>query len=462
VGVAKRGRTSSRTGSSASLSPTTGSFTGGRHVVARMALLSGVARRLAALADAAEAAAGSLLPVDANPVPGRWSHVTKVDPEPARRLPLLYPLYLQQTDAVAVGGSSDVTPKSTVATFDLLSYARTPAFHEPSDPAHVTAETRERAALIAIPEVLNGDVDALVGDLGAGVERLRGELVPELLAARLPDAVVDRVGDPLAEYLTNLLLRRAVFEAYVVNNPDSAAAERAGVGPGDVLGPAAARQRAMAADRHLGSEVVYLEYSGTDGGEAAREVLRALDGSLARARVWYGGGLDAREPAAAMLEAGADAVVVGNAFHAVAEEEARRRAAAREALAPGADHETVEQWVRDRGPPGETAAAGYLATNPAVDAPADRAGEYLAAAVGADLSARALADGADQAPPTDPDAFADWAREAAPGPLPAEQAVATALPRDRDAEAFALALTATLLGVPDAATLPVAHLADAG
>jgi phosphoglycerol geranylgeranyltransferase len=427
-----------------------------------MALLDGAARRLAALADVAEVAAGTLLPVDANPVPGRWSHVTKVDPEPARRLPLLYPLYLRHTDAVAVGGSSDVTPESTVATFDLLSYARPPAFHEPSDPSHVTAETRERAALLAIPEVLNGDVEALVGDLGAGVERLREELVPELLAAQLPDAVVARFGDHLAESLASLLLRRAVFEAYVVNNPDSAAAERAGVGPGDVLGPAEARQRAMAADRHLGSEVVYLEYSGTDGGEAAREVLRALEGSLARARVWYGGGLDARESAAAMLDAGADAVVVGNAFHAVAEEEARLRAAAREALSPGASPETVEQWVREQGPPGDTAAAGYLATNPAVDAPADRAGEYLAAAVEVELAAQALADDADDDPPHDPGVFPDWARRAAAGPLPGERAVAPALPRGQDAESFALALTAAVLGAPDAAPLSVSPLADEG
>jgi phosphoglycerol geranylgeranyltransferase len=67
-----------------------------------MALLDGAARRPAALVDVAAVATGTLLPVDTNPVPG-WSHVTKVDPEPARRLPLLYPLYLRHTDAVAVG-----------------------------------------------------------------------------------------------------------------------------------------------------------------------------------------------------------------------------------------------------------------------------------------------------------------------------------------------------------------------
>jgi phosphoglycerol geranylgeranyltransferase len=421
-----------------------------------MTTVDAAARRLGVLGDAVRVAARTVLPVDPNPVPADWRHVTKVDPERDRRLPLLYPLYLQHTDAVSVGGSSDVTAANTEATFDLLRWARPPAFHEPSDPTHMTERTREQAAFLAIPEVLNGDVDALVGELGAGVERLRDELVPGLLAAALPAWVVDRVGDGLAEYLTTYLLGRAVFEAYVVNNPDSAAAEQSGVGHDDVLGPAAARQRAMAADRHLDSEVVYLEYSGTDGGEAAHEVLRALDGALTRARVWYGGGLDAREPAAAKLAAGADAVVVGNAFHAVAAEEADLVAAASEELAGDADREAVAAWLRERGPAGETAAAGFLATNPAVEAPAGRAADYLAATVHAALRARALA--AAEVPPDDPDAFADWVAGVADGPLPGQEAVAPALPRGHDARRYAASFVAAALDVPGATRLPVAHL----
>jgi phosphoglycerol geranylgeranyltransferase len=457
--------------------------------------LDGAARGLGAIVDAVRVAGRTVLPVDPNPVPADWTHVTKVDPEPGRRLPLLYPLYLRHTDAVSVGGSSDVTAENTAETFALLDPVRARAFHEPSDPEHITAETRERAAFLAIPEVLNGDVGALIGDLGAGTERLRDDLVPALLAETLPDAVVARAGDALAEYVTSLLLRRAVFEAYVVNNPDSAAAERAGVGPEDVLDPAEARRHAMAADRHLGSEVVYLEYSGTDGGAVARDVLRALDGSLTRARIWYGGGIDAREPARAMLDAGADAVVVGNAFHAVADEEADRCRAAMAALPAGADREAIAEWLRDREPIEETAAAGFLASNPAVEAPAERAAEYLTATVEAVLDARALAAGGDSAgdpnavPATDPnadpaaepnaglaahpnadpavnpdsdpdaDAFAAWAAATTEGALPGEQAVAPALSGRVDARDYALALLAALLSVPGGTDLPVEHLA---
>lgn len=424
--------------------------------------LHGAIRGLGALTDAVGVAGRTVLPVDPNPVPAGWTHVTKVDPEAGRRLPLLYPLYLQHTDAVSVGGSSDVTAENTAETFKLLDRARPPAFHEPSDPGHITGRTREAAAFLAIPEVLNGDVEALVGDLGAGIERLRDDLVPALLAEKLPGAITARAGDVLVEYVTSLLLRRAVFEAYIVNNPDSAAAERSGVGPDDVLGPVEASRRAMAADRHLGSEVVYLEYSGTFGGEDARDVLRALDGSLTRARVWYGGGLDARGPAEAVLDAGADAVVVGNAFHAVAEEEADLCRAAAEELSTDADPAAVEGWLRERGPIEETAAARFLSTNPAVEAPAERATTYLAAAVRAVLGARSLAAATDEEPPTDPGSFAAWVDDAIDGPLPGERAVAPALPRGRDPRQFALAATATVLDVPDSTDLPSGHLSALG
>jgi hypothetical protein len=60
-----------------------------------------VTARLGRLAAIARVAA-RLLPVDTNPVPRMWTHLTKVDPEDRKRLPLLYPRYLRHTDAVVV------------------------------------------------------------------------------------------------------------------------------------------------------------------------------------------------------------------------------------------------------------------------------------------------------------------------------------------------------------------------
>lgn len=335
-----------------------------------------LATTLSRLAAAGHVAA-RVLPVDTNPVPGSWTHLTKVDPEARRRLPLLYPRYLSFTDAVAVGGSTAVTGANTEATFALLAGVDAPVFHEPSDPTHVTDYTREEAAFIAIPQVLNGSVEAVVGELGAGIERVREDLAPSMVADHVPAWTPSFLRDVLADAGTSWLLETAAFEAYLVQNPTSAAARQAGVGPDDVLDPPEAARRAMVADRYLHSPVVYVEYSGTFGGADAEAVLAAVSEAVAVSRVWYGGGLASAADARAMLDAGADAVVVGNAFHAVAREEQALFARARDVLAPGTSRAQVESWLAAEVSPAETAAAAYLSTVPGCSTPAATAERLL-------------------------------------------------------------------------------------
>jgi phosphoglycerol geranylgeranyltransferase len=370
-----------------------------------MTSLDDRARLLGRLARGATLAARTALPVDTNPVPADWTHVTKVDPEEAKKLPLLFPLYLQHTSAVSVGGSADVTAANTEATFDLLAPSSVPVVHEPSGPRHVTQRTREQADLLAIPEVLNGDSDSLVGQLGAGTEYIREELVPDMLDDELP-WLPDFAADSLANLATSWLLAEAVFEAYVIQNPDSAAAREANVSADDLLTRDEAKQHAMAAERHLESELVYLEYSGTYGGEEAVEILESVSPALSWSRLWYGGGLDSREHVEAMLDAGADAVVVGDAFHRVAQEEADLcERAAREldgsvALDASAtsnanattdgDATDVREWVRETVAVGDSAAAAFLATIPSVAEPERLAERYLTETVRAWLALREL------------------------------------------------------------------------
>ncbi|WP_318570837.1 heptaprenylglyceryl phosphate synthase [Salinigranum marinum] len=360
----------------------------------------------------------SALPVDTNPVPS-WTHLTKVDPEDDKRLPLLYPRYLRWTDAVAVGGSTAVTPTNTEATFALLSAVDRPVFHEPSDPTHVTDRTMDAAAFIAIPQVLNGSTDAIVGDLGAGIERVRERLAPAMVEERVPWWTPGVVRDALADAATTWLLATAAFEAYVVQNPDSAAAREAGVTAEDVLGPAEAARRAMVADRYLRAPVVYIEYSGTFGGMDAERVVEAVDGAVSRSRVWYGGGLASRDDARAMLEAGADAVVVGDAFHEIASEERAIFDRARDALPDDASRATVADWLSDAAA-GDTAAAAYLSTVPGVADPTATAGRLLVDTVTVWLRLRAVAAG------TASDAALDRAVSAAgvrgAGPAEADEA----------------------------------------
>lgn len=323
--------------------------------------------------------------LDTNPVPN-WDHVTKVDPEGAKKLPLLYPLWLSETDAISVGGSADVTPDNTAAAFDLLTPLSTPVCHEPSGADHVTEQSHNEADLLLVPEVLNGDSKALVGTLGTAIESVREQLAPELIDRKTP-WLPGRLKDWLAGVSTSLLLSEAAFEAYIVQNPDSAAAREAGVDPEDTLSPTDAKRRAMAADRHLDSEILYVEYSGTFGGDEAVETLELLDKSLVRSRIWYGGGLSNAEDARTVQEAGADTVVVGDAFHRVAEVEAELLADAESALGTDTGTDKIRAWVDERvtadGP-----GTRFLSTVPGVDDPLALAREYTETTVRAWLELR--------------------------------------------------------------------------
>jgi len=319
--------------------------------------------------------------LDANPVPRSWSHVTKLDPEPAKRLPVLYPAYLAHTDAVSVGGSTGVTATTTEATFRLLEFASVPTLHEPSAPAHVTDTTLSESAFLAVPEVLNGTSEALVGTLGEGIEGIREDLIAARLDDRLPSWLSDAIKPHVTPLLSSYVLNRALFEAYIIQNPDSAAARESGVTEGDVLSPTAARHRAVTADCHLKSEIVYVEYSGTYGGDEAADVIEAVAPELNWARLWYGGGLRAREQVRAVRSAGADAVVVGDVFHEIADEEVDlyRRLDAESNVGGEPTPARIEAWLSatDTVTVADTAAAQYLSTT-AVDAPVDRARTLLA------------------------------------------------------------------------------------
>jgi len=372
-------------------------------------------REVASAVNLARVAGRTLLGFDTNPVSADWTHVSKVDPEGEKQLPLGFPLYLSETSAVSVGGSRDVTADNTEETMALVTATGVPVLHEPSGAGHVTEQTREDAELLAIPEVLNGDSAALVGTLGKGLDYVRGELGPGLVEGRIgvPLDGDGLVGERLGNFAAAYLMREAVFEAYIIMNPDSAAAREAGVTESDLLSPQAARERALAAEYHLESEVVYLEYSGTFGGEEAVTMLSELDDGLTTPRLWYGGGLDSAQKADTVLDAGADAVVVGDILHDIADVEANLVEQARETFGTAtgessADptegdhtagvpaHERLVEWVGETVDVGETSAMRYLSTIPEVDDAAGMATEYLAVGVEFVLVVEAIADRLDQ------------------------------------------------------------------
>jgi len=400
--------------------------------------LAEFAGRFERLATAASIVGRRLLGLDTNPVSAEWSHITKVDPEGAKQLPVVYPLYLAHTSAVSVGGSQDVTDRNTEETFKLLTDAAVTAFHEPSAASHVTEQTRGDAAFMAVPEVLNGDSQALVGTLGEGLEYVRDDLGPEIVERKLGVSLDGFFDATLGDLAAAWLMEEAVFEAYIIMNTDSAAAREANVSEADLLTPREARQRALAAEYHLESELIYLEYSGTFGGEEAVEILEAIDEAVSWSRIWYGGGLDNRENAEAVIEAGADAVVVGNVFHEIADLEADLAHQARAEFDPGADvgEDRLREWVEETVDVGETSAAQYLSTITDLPEPESRAARYLAAGIETTLAIEGIAAGLE-------DPTMATIREAVDDEVPGEDALADVL--DGDAAPVARQIAVGLL-----------------
>ncbi|WP_247730560.1 heptaprenylglyceryl phosphate synthase [Halovivax limisalsi] len=239
-----------------------------------------------------------------------WSgidHVTKVDPE--KPMPADPASLLAATDLVMVGGSDGVTESNTLETIEAVRDAApdVPIFQEPYDAAQVTKATVDAVDVLSVPAVYNGDLDHFVGKHLS----MFGELANKpssLLGTSLP--VVGNVIESKGEAVVAELAEKIVGEGYVIQHVDSEAARTAGVSTpfstADVAGAA------LATEAFYDFPIFYVEYSGTYGGP---EDVAAAANQLEETVLLYGGGIDSREKADEILEAGADAIVVGDCFH---------------------------------------------------------------------------------------------------------------------------------------------------
>ncbi|MDQ2049313.1 heptaprenylglyceryl phosphate synthase [Natronolimnohabitans sp. A-GB9] len=234
------------------------------------------------------------------------THVTKVDP--AKPLPRELDV-LEGTDLVIVGGSDGVTESNTLETVRAIRDA-VPSVHliqEPYAADHVTSETIDAVEAVAVPAVYNGDREHFVGkhvdlftEVGRKPDEILGTGLP-LVGDRISSKAVDAIGD---------LATKLVGEGYVVQHLESAAADVAGVM--EQYTPEQVAGAALATETFYGFPVFYVEYSGTYGGP---EDVAAAARYLEETTLLYGGGMDSREKATEILEAGADAIVVGDCFH---------------------------------------------------------------------------------------------------------------------------------------------------
>jgi len=234
------------------------------------------------------------------------SHVTKVDP--AEPLPSDLEI-LSRTDLVMVGGSDGVTEANSLDAVERITDAvpDVPVVQEPYSSQHVSRDTVDAIDALTVPAVYNGDrsnfVTKHVEFFAEAASKPR-----EATGSSLPlvgDVIAKKGQEAVAE-----LAASVVGEGYVVQNLDSKAAAESGVDRAFTTDEVAGA--ALATEYFYGFPVFYVEYSGTYGGP---EDVAAAATYLEDTTLLYGGGIRSSEQTAEILDAGADAVVVGDCFH---------------------------------------------------------------------------------------------------------------------------------------------------
>jgi len=208
-----------------------------------------------------------------------WDHVLKVDPDKSLVDGETFDDVAQTgTDAIEIGGTMDVTTEKMQRVIDACRKHDVPLYQEPSNPAVVVDD-----------------------------EALDGYLVPVVLNAGDPFWITGAHKEWVR--IADLDWARTTTEAYIVMNPDASVAEYTDADCG--LDPDEVGAYATVAERLLGQDIVYVEYSGMLGDP---EVVAAAADGVDDATLFYGGGIGDYDAAYQMGQY-ADTVVVGDLLH---------------------------------------------------------------------------------------------------------------------------------------------------
>lgn len=209
-----------------------------------------------------------------------WDHVVKIDPDKTLREGETFgDVCATGTDALEIGGTTGMTEEKMARVVEATAAHDIPVYIEPSNVASVVH--REGLDGYLVPIVLNaGDVFWATGAHKEWV--------------RLDD---------------DIDWDRTFTEAYIVLNPDSSVAEYTDADCSLEADHVAAY--AEMAERMLGQQIVYVEYSGMLGDP---DIVQAASDAVEDATVFYGGGISDYESAYEMGKH-ADTVVVGDLVH---------------------------------------------------------------------------------------------------------------------------------------------------
>jgi phosphoglycerol geranylgeranyltransferase len=213
----------------------------------------------------------------------RWRHITKIDPDRPLNREIIEAVSRSGTDAIMVSGTLNVTREKVINTIKAFEKLGIPLVLEPAAPEAVVTEGVD---YLFIPTVVNaGDTTWITGAHARWFSQL---------------------------FVSNTLSRiswdRMIPEGYIVMNPESAVAKltksRTDLTIEEVVG------YALTADRYLKLPAIYLEYSGAYGDVRLVSRVREI---LQNSHLIYGGGIDSREKAMAMVKHAT--IVVGNIIY---------------------------------------------------------------------------------------------------------------------------------------------------
>jgi phosphoglycerol geranylgeranyltransferase len=209
----------------------------------------------------------------------QWKHVTKVDPDKALYDGETYAGIADMgTDAIILGGTTNVTEARVQPILDALASTEIPIFVEPT--YRPSSFHTEGLSGYLLPIVLNADDPLWI--TGAHHEWVRS---------------------------SDLEWESVHPEAYIVLNPASAVATYTQADCNLEIDDVVAY--AELAEQILGQEIVYLEYSGMLGDPA---FVAAARDTLSSAQLFYGGGIHDYDSAYEMASV-ANTVIVGDVLH---------------------------------------------------------------------------------------------------------------------------------------------------
>lgn len=209
-----------------------------------------------------------------------WTHITKLDPDKSLHADESFEDVCKTgTDAIAIGGTTDMTETKMKRVVDACAAHNTPLYQEPSMPSVVI----EHPALNGyfVPTVLNAQDPTWI--LGAHQEWLRLD--------------------------TSIDFQHTHTEGYIVLNENASVATYTDANCDQ--SPESVAALATAGEQFFGQDIIYLEYSGTLGDP---QTIQETQTTLDSATLFYGGGIHDYDSAVRMAEH-ADTIIVGDLVH---------------------------------------------------------------------------------------------------------------------------------------------------